>query len=404
MRIVILMWPDTFEDWYDPLGIDRASYLDGYDGEWTITATAAMVGAGAEVHVVHGTLRRAETARQEPSGAITHFVPVSPAYRGFRRAVWGHRWWNHTQRLWPAAPIMSTLSPRLLLSVRRLRPDATVIQDYEALRFDVAAPLLRMTGARLVGLDTGGSARPSSSPWKPLALRCAHRLLAAHRAEAERVRRRGHGDVAVWPVPVRTDLFVGGDRREARQRLGLDPDRRIVVSAGRLHAVKGLHDLADACMRLDCDLVLIGAGPEHDALADRRQPRLHLVGRLPASKLNDWYTACDVAALASRQEGQPVAVLEALACGRGVVATAVGGVPDVVEDGVTGWLVPPRDVGSLRDALARALADPADADRRGAIGRDRVVATHASDVVGRELIRLTCDASRPATAQPGRDG
>jgi glycosyltransferase involved in cell wall biosynthesis len=389
LRVVLLMWPDTFEDWYRHLGMDRAAYLDGYAGEWTITATAALRQAGADVHVVHCTLEEPGCAVQHPSGAATHFVPVSPAYRALRRAVWGHRWWEQAQRIWPVAPVASTLSARLLRAILTLRPDVVVIQDYECARFDVAAPLLRAAGVAVVGLDTGGSARPSPMPWKPLTVKAAHRLLTSYGAEAERVRReRGHDDVAVWPIPVRTDVYEPRDRAAARARLGLDPDVRIVASVGRLHPVKGLGDLADACRGLDADLVLVGSGSEEATLRSRGQPRLRLVGRRDLAELPDWYAAADVVALASRQEGQPVAVLEALACARGVVATAVGGVPEVVTDGEHGWLVPPRDVAALRGALAEALADRGEADRRGLAGREHVLARHAPHAAGAELLRL----------------
>src|SRR4051812_43929891 len=165
------MWPDTFEDWYDPLGLDRAAYLGGYDGEWTITATAAIRAAGADVHVVHGTLREEEVATQQPSAVATHFVRASPAYRFLRRAVWGHEHWSRTRVVWPIAPVASTLSFRLLRRIAALRPDAVLIQDYESLRFDVAAPLLRALGLRVVAIDTGGSTRPSSAPWKRMTVR-----------------------------------------------------------------------------------------------------------------------------------------------------------------------------------------------------------------------------------------
>jgi glycosyltransferase involved in cell wall biosynthesis len=102
----------------------------------------------------------------------------------------------------------------------------------------------------------------------------------------------------------------------------------------------------------------------------------------------DWYAACDVVALASLQEGQPVAVLEALACARGVVAKSVGGVPEVVVDGRTGWLVPPRDVSALRSALADALADTAEADRRGARGFEEVVSRHSYESAGVRVLEL----------------
>jgi glycosyltransferase involved in cell wall biosynthesis len=392
-RIAVLMWPDSFEDWYGKLGVDRAGYLDGYDGEWLYGFARALGEQGAEVHVVHGTLGAPGTGLQSGSGAHVHFVRAAAAYRGLRRAVWGHRHWERAQALWPAAPVASTLSVALLRALVALRPDAVVVQDYESARFDVAAPALAALGLRVVGLDTGGSAAPSAARHKHWTLRRADTLLAIHGAEARRLRERHrHPDVGVWPAPLRAEVLRARDRRAARERLDLDDGERIVLAAGRLHPVKGLGDLAQACAPLDCTLALTGTGPEEAGL--RRRPGVRLLGQLEAGTLADWYAAADVVALASRQEGLPLAVLEALAAGRGVVATAVGGVPDVVRDGETGWLVRPRDVGALRDALSRALADRAEADRRGATGRDRVLARHAPDPAGRELLRLILGDAR----------
>jgi starch synthase len=381
------MWPNTFEDWYTALGIDRRTYIDQYDGEWTITLTKAMRLAGADVRVVHGTLEAAGSEVQRASGVRTDFVPVSPAYRRLRSFVWTE-WQPDRERFWCLAPVAATLSPRLIRHLRRLSPDVVVVQDYESTRYDVAAPLLRAVGLRVVGLDTGGSAAPSSAPWKRATARCSTRLLAVNEAEAVRARRELHPDVGVWPVPIDTTSYFPADRAAARARLGVSTDARIVLSVGRLHPVKGLDDLAAAVAPLEADLVLIGSGPESDRLAARRQPRLRLLGRLPTPEVADWYAACDVVALASHQEGQPVAVLEAMACARGVVATSVGGVPEVVVDGVTGWLVAPRDVTALRAALTEALADPEEADARGLRARNAVVARHAYDAAGREMLRL----------------
>ena len=403
MRVAVLMWPETFEYWYDALGIDRRAYLEEYDGEWVVTVGRALGRAGADVHLLFPTLGPAQAGRQRASGATVHFVPASVAYRAFVKAVWGHRHWETTRRAWPAAPLFSTTSPRLIGALRRLRPDVAVVQDYESARFDIAAAVLPLLGIPVVGIDTGGSAMPSRMPWKRWTTGRARVLLAAHGAEAERARRqRRHGRVEVWPVPVRTALYAPGDRAEARERLGVARDARVVLSVGRLHPVKGLHELADACGELACELVLVGSGGEAEALEARGQPGLRLTGLLPPETVRDWYLAADVVALASLHEGQPATVFEALACGRGVVATDVGGVTDVVADGETGWLVPPRDVPALRDALAEALADPAEADRRGTEGRHRVVARHAEVAVGAELLRLLAAAARPSGgARPG---
>jgi glycosyltransferase involved in cell wall biosynthesis len=384
-RLAFLLWPDTFEDWYDPLGLSRADYLDGYDREWSVSLAAALVSSGVDVDLVYATRGTALTAVQRPSGATVHFVPESILLRVLRRLTWGHSRWVRTQRLWSVAPLMSTLSPRLLRPLLRLRPDAVVIQDYETLRFDIAAPVLRLAGARVLGLDTGGSARPSSAPWKRLTRNCAHRLLAVHEREAARLRALGHQRVAVWPVPVRTDVFTPADRGAARQRLGIGPDERLVFSATRLHPVKNLPLLVDACRDATANLVLTGDGPERGTLEQKGMPGLRLVGWQTPEQLRDWYAAADVVALSSNQEGQPTAVLEAFACGRAVVATAVGGVPEVVRPGETGWLVPPRDRHALSAALTDALADRSRADALGERGRSLVLSRYSAEAVARTL-------------------
>jgi glycosyltransferase involved in cell wall biosynthesis len=380
-RVAFLMWPDTFEDWYDPLGLSREDYLATYDREWSISLAAALVSSGVEVHLVHVTHAPALAARQEPSGATVHFVPATAVYRALRQVTWGHRWWERTQGLWRVAPVASTLSPRLLRTLTGLRPDAVLIQDYETLRFDVAAPLLSAAGVRVIGLDTGASARPSTAPWKRWTRNRAHRLLAVHEREATRLRDLGHEHVDVWPVPVRTDVFTPGDRAEARASLGIPMDRPVVFSATRLHPVKNLPLLVDACMDVGADLVLTGDGPERGTLERKRMPGLQLVGWQTPQELRTWYAAADVVALSSNQEGQPTAVLEAFACARAVVATAVGGVPEVVTPAETGWLVPPRDREALAAALTDALADRAHADALGATGRQLVASRYSASAV-----------------------
>lgn len=387
MKVVVVMWPDTFEEWYEPLGLDRAAFLDGYEGEWTISFAAALRAAGHDVHLVFGSRRDAPPGRQEPSGATVHFVGVPLAYLAFLHATWGRHRLAALERLWPAAPSLAALSPALVRRVGSLTPDAVIVQDYETLRFDVLAPLLRAGGHRVVGLDTGGSARPSQAPWKRATRSLARELLAVNQPEAERLRAAGHTRVEVWPVPVRTDVFVPAQRAAARRDLGVPAGERLVFSAGRLHPVKNLPVLAGACAELGVSLVLSGEGPERGVLEKRKYPGLRLLGRMPIRTVARWYAACDVAALASVQEGQPVAVLEALACARGVVATRVGGLDQAIGEWGAGWLVAPRDPSALREALAEALGDPVEADARGGRGRCHVAAQHSLPAVGGWLSR-----------------
>jgi glycosyltransferase involved in cell wall biosynthesis len=380
VRIAFLLWPDTFEDWYSPLGISRQDYLTTYDGEWSTSLARVLVDGGMDVHLVHGTLGQAEVATQRPSGATVHLVPTTGAYRALRWLAWGHRWWERTQSLQRFAPVASTLSPRLVRALVRLRPDVVVVQDYETLRFDVVAPLLRLAGLRVVALDTGASARPSAAPWKLRARDLARQLLAGHEAEASRLRGAGHRRVAVWPAPVRTDVLVPGDRGSARALLGVAPDARLVFSAARLHPVKNLPLLARACRDADAQLVVAGEGSERAGL---ERLGVRLLGWQEVEQLVTWYAAANVVALSSNQEGQPIAPLEAFACARAVVATAVGGIPEVVRDQETGWLVPPHDREALASALRDALRDRDRADSRGVCGRELVVREHSAAAVAR---------------------
>lgn len=385
------MWPDTFEDWYEPLGIDRNTFLDGYEGEWTISFATALAAGGHDVHLVFGSRRGAPSGRQAPSGATVHFVGVPAAYLALLHATWGSHRLTVFERLWPAAPLLAAASPALVRRVGGLWPDAIIIQDYETLRFDVLAPILRASGHRVIGLDTGGSAQPSKAPWKRATRSLANELLAANDPEADRLRAAGHTRVEVWPAPVRTDVFVPGDRAAARRELGVPTEERLVFSAGRLHAVKNLPLLAATCAELGVSLVLAGEGPERRTLEERKYPGLRLLGRTPIERVARWYAACDVVALASLQEGQPVAVLEALACARAVVATRVGGLDRVVGEWGAGWLVPPRDPVALKDALAEALSDSSEADTRGRRGHHQVAARHSLAAVGAWISRRLTD-------------
>lgn len=387
-RLAFLLWPDTFEDWYDPLAVSRSEYLSSYDREWSISLASALVQGGIEVHLVQMTRGAAETAEQRPSGATVHFVPVPASYRALRQLTWGHAAWEHTQKLWTVAPITSTLSLRLMRKLRSIRADAIVVQDYETLRFDVAGPLLSASGERVLGLDTGASARPSAAPWKRWTRNRAAALLAVNQSEAGRLQTLGHRRVNVWPVPVRTDVFVPRDRTAARRRLGIGSDERLVFAATRLHEVKNLPLLVDACRDAGARLVLTGDGPERRRIEAMSAEHLSLLGWQALDDVVNWYAAADVVALSSNQEGQPVAVLEAFACARGVVATAVGGVPEVVRDGETGWLVPPRDRSALAGALSEALSDPCRADGYGAAGRALVLRAHSSTAVAEFLVAV----------------
>ncbi|WP_052091307.1 glycosyltransferase family 4 protein [Modestobacter caceresii] len=173
----------------------------------------------------------------------------------------------------------------------------------------------------------------------------------------------------------------GPGRQAARAALGLDPDALVVMNVGRLLAQKGQRYLVAALPALAArfprlEVVIVGDGHLSGDLARQAAElgvagSLHLLGhRSDARMLLD---AADVFALPSRQEGLPLAALEAMDAGLPVVATDVIGTAEVVAHGVTGTLVPPQDPPALARALGDLLADPELRRRYARAGRRRYV-------------------------------
>lgn len=180
-------------------------------------------------------------------------------------------------------------------------------------------------------------------------------------------------------------IFHPRDRNEARAALGIDANAELVVYVGRLVPEKGLRELLDAMATLapqrpKLQLALVGEGPmraELDAkVAADSTLRAHLPGAQGPHEVARWMAASDLVTLPSYSEGHPNVLVEALACGRPVVATPVGGIPEVV-DADCGLLVAARDpvalAAGLRNALERQWDDGA-LSRRFSRGWDAVAA------------------------------
>ena len=169
------------------------------------------------------------------------------------------------------------------------------------------------------------------------------------------------------------------DRDGVRMSLGLPTDVPLVGCVAQLKPVKRVDVLLEAVARVErpVGLVLVGDGLERrslETLAVRLEiaDRVRFSGEQPDPR--PWLHALDVFALASDVEGLPVAALEAMAAGLPVVATSVGGTPEVVSDEVTGLLVPRGDPAALAAALDSLLADRDRAAVMGARARDRACA------------------------------
>ena len=164
-------------------------------------------------------------------------------------------------------------------------------------------------------------------------------------------------------------------KQQARAALGLPFDQVLIGTVARLDPVKRLDVLLQAMKSLsDVYAIIVGDGPERARLGAMRKrlglDRVHFVGQ--QGDVRPWLAALDVFVLSSDWEGMPNAVLEAMAAGLPVVATTVGGMPEVVVDGVTGLLIPPRDPQALAQAINVLLVDPERRYEMGQTGRERV--------------------------------
>lgn len=223
------------------------------------------------------------------------------------------------------------------------------------------------------------------------ALPRAARIVAVSRPLAEEAVALGaiRERVAIVMNGVDAELFRPRDRAAARAELGLPEHAPLAVYVGNLKPEKGVLDLAAAWDRVaarmpDAMLAIVGGGPLHGELETRTGSTVRLVGAQPLDRVPAWMAAADVIVLPSHIEGTPNVVLEALASGRRVVATAVGGVPDLVTSATLGRLVPPHDPEALAEALAHALResyDPAEVARLGARGGWAASAAALHDVL-----------------------
>jgi len=196
------------------------------------------------------------------------------------------------------------------------------------------------------------------------ALRQADQVSAVSQALRARVLAFGVPAERITVIPTGVDVrwFHPLDRAAARARLGWPQTGKLVLFVGNLLPVKGVVDLLDAFAQLrarrgDVGLALVGEGPLRGEVERRARtsPGLTLVGPRPHHEVPQWLGACDVLCLPSLAEGLPNVVQEALACGRPVVASAVGGVPELIPGEHCGLLVPPRQPGRLAEALNQAL-------------------------------------------------
>lgn len=254
--------------------------------------------------------------------------------------------------------------------------------------------ILGLAAARRIGIPVVGVAHGwTSATWKvrlnewldKRALARCDRVIGVSEKQSERCRESGvavdrlvtiPNGCAIGAEPRRDDVL----RSELLARFPTRP-QTLVIAAGRLSPEKGFDVLIDAADQLkrsgdSCGVLIFGEGPRRADLEHRIRSRgvgdRVVLGGF-REDLDRLLSQADLFVLSSHTEGLPVALLEAMGAGVAVVATAVGGVPEVVTDREHGLLAPPGDSASLAAAIEQLLTQPDQRQRLAAAGRERVV-------------------------------
>ncbi len=284
-------------------------------------------------------------------------------------------------------------TPRLLTALRELALLFRTWKTELILCHSIKPNLLGLLAARRIGIPvisvsrgwTGENAKVRLyEALDRRVLRWMDRVVCVSEAQAQKVRRAGvRGDkIAVIPNAIRPERFDRPDPVFRQRLLGMfpKPPQQIVGAAGRLSPEKGFGVLVDAAADVakaspDVGFVLFGDGVLRESLVRQIATR-GLDGRFILagfqSDLDQYFPHFDLLAIPSYTEGLPNVALEALAAGVPVVATAVGGTPEVIDDGQTGCLVPAGNPAQLADRIRHVLSDGAVRRQMSEQGRRRV--------------------------------
>jgi glycosyltransferase involved in cell wall biosynthesis len=283
---------------------------------------------------------------------------------------------------YPAIPLISRgvngmmCAHCMLEAVRSLRPDLILnywLYPHGFAAVQVASTLGVPSIVGSIGTDLNGKTDVVTRFWTRRTLKRAASVVTKSYHLRDTAIALGADPAKVHTVwnGCDTSIFQVADRLEACADLNLDPARQLIVYVGRLEYTKGLTELLEAFAFLirrksSVELAFIGNGPAQDMMEEHAN-KLGVAGHVrfvppqTPTGVSRWLAAARLLTLPSYAEGFPNVIIEAIACGRPIVATNVGGIPEMVND-ACGILVPPRDVRALEHGLEAALErswDPA---------------------------------------------
>ena len=376
-RIAFFDYPDVFEDFYPHYGVSQQAFSTHWSDSGNHAFVSLLQREVGDVVWYESSIRPQLEGAWHDLGCRVSIVRSSWVHRQLWRAFYlppmAWRW----RAAYPAYAILASYAAPLSISLWRTlmkdRPDVLFVQEYSSGRFDMLLLLARILGVPLVAYHAGGHpARYIGKAAKRWTIRRADALLLSHHGEVDVLSARygvPHERMRVVLTPIDTRAFRPMDRIEACRVAGLDPARRWLAFVGRLDdRVKRVSALIRTISALagqhpDVSLAIAGDGPDRgelEAHASAAIPdRVRFLGwQSGADRLTPIYNAAECLVLPSLHEGFPTVAGEAMACGTPVLASRVGGVPELVREDENGWMIPPGDDFALSKAVTFVLDSP----------------------------------------------
>jgi starch synthase len=430
--VALLHCGDLIDDFLNTINISFDTFCHEFIGSWMFGYVNALKRVGVRTVLFCISARCSEVSRftHTPTDTTICVLPASQSYLAYRavrgkalKAYGGSDELSFTEieELKSAknsvlttlkdlaksvGTYMSTPLGLLAREIRREGCSAILCQEYEYARFDACMLLGKLIGVPVFATFQGGDKTQSflEYPVRKLAFRGCKGLIIAPQTEMQRVRDRyqiANTKLARIFNPVDIASWRASERNEARVSLGIPLGARVVVCHGRIEIHrKGLDILLEAWSQIcqerpqkDLRLLLIGTGSDadklHQRIADMQLSRVMWKNKFvnDPTTIQRYLSAADVYTLASRQEGFPVAPIEAMACRLPIVAADAPGVPDILEGGEDsgGLIVPREDATALAQALGRILDDEAWGRELGKRARQRVEQYFSLEAVGKQL-------------------
>lgn len=430
--IALLPCAELIEDFLDHVGISFETFCKEFVGSWMFGYINALkqVGVRTVLFCISARVEQPSRFIHEPTGTTICVLPplrIYQAYRTLRRNSLSLYGASEAQSfkdiedensfrrslLTPlkdlAKSLGTYLSTPLEVLARELRREncqAILCQEYEYARFDTSVLLGRLMRLPVFATFQGGDRTQSflEAPMRYLSFRSCTGVIIATQTETQRVQTRygipSHKIARIFnPLDVATWQAV--ERSAARAALGIPLDALVVAWHGRVEIErKGLDILLEAWKQIcnespdkDLRLLIVGTGSDADRfrqqIDDMQLKGVMWLNQFVSDRtvIQRYLSAADVYTLPSRQEGFPLAPIEAMSCSLPVVAADAPGVPDILEGGaLSGGIVVPRgNAPALASALSQILGDRAWSRKLGQQARYRVESCFSPEVIGKQL-------------------